>query len=100
MGLHTATRLNRWLKRAEGKTVFAGRLAIGTRLILGFVFIILSMLAADAIILWQFNVVRTQARGLNDIEQKLLRFCVSILVCWRFMIGWMGSPTPKMPIEC
>src|ERR1700730_1441572 len=72
MGLHTATRLNRWLKRAEGKTVFAGRLAIGTRLILGFVFIILSMLAADAIILWQFNVVRTQARRLNDIDQKLV----------------------------
>jgi PAS domain S-box-containing protein len=72
MGLHTATRLNRWLKRAEGKTVYAGRLAIGTRLILGFVFIILSMLAADAIILWQFNVVRTQARRLNDIDQKLV----------------------------
>src|ERR1700736_2705876 len=72
MGLHTATRLNRWLKRAEGKTVHAGRLAIGTRLILGFVFIILSMLAADAIILWQFYVVRAQAMRLNDIDQKLV----------------------------
>jgi len=72
MGLHTATRLNRWVKSAEGKTVHAGRLAIGTRLILGFVFIILSMLAADAIILWQFYVVRTQAMRLNDIDQKLV----------------------------
>src|SRR5713101_8304397 len=72
MGLHTATRLNRWVKSAEGKTVHAGRLAIGTRLILGFVFIILSMLAADAITLWQFYVVRAQAMRLNDIDQKLV----------------------------
>src|SRR6266478_5040803 len=72
MGRHTATRLNRGVKSAEGKTVHAGRLAIGTRLILGFVFIILSMLAADAIILWQFYVVRTQAMRLNDIDQKLV----------------------------
>src|SRR6266478_6281364 len=72
MGLHTATRLSRWVKSAEGKTVHAGRLAIGTRLIFGFVFIILSMLTADAIILWQFYVVRTQAMRLNDIDQKLV----------------------------
>jgi PAS domain S-box-containing protein len=72
MGLHTATRLNRWVKSAEGKTVHAGRLAIGTRLTLGFAFIILSMLAADAITLWQFYVVRTQALRLNDIDQKLV----------------------------
>src|SRR6266404_7102612 len=72
MALHTATRLNRWVKSAEGKTVHAGRLAIGTRLILGFVFIILSMLAADAIILWQFYVVLTQAMRLNDTDQKLV----------------------------
>src|SRR6202045_354414 len=69
MGLHTATR---WVERAEAKTVHSGRLAIGTRLILGFVFIILSMLAADAIILWQFYVVRAQAMRLNDIDQKLV----------------------------
>src|SRR5712664_556029 len=72
MGLHTATRLNRWVKSAEAKTLHAGRLAIGPRLILGFVFIILSMLAADAIILWQFYVVQTQAMRLNDIDQKLV----------------------------
>jgi len=72
MGLHTAARMNRWVKSAEAKTLHAGRLNIGPRLILGFVFIILSMLAADAVILWQFHVVRTQAGRLNDIDQKLV----------------------------
>jgi PAS domain S-box-containing protein len=47
-------------------------LNIGPRLILGFGFIILSMLAADAVVLWQFNVVRTEAGRLNDIERKLV----------------------------
>src|SRR6266404_2549215 len=72
MGLHTATKLNHWVKSAEAKTLHAGRLNIGLRLILGFVFIILSMLAADAVILWQFHLVRTQAERLNDIDQKLV----------------------------
>src|SRR6267378_2496021 len=72
MGLHTATKLNHWVKSAEAKTLYASRLNIGPRLILGFVFIILSMLAADAVILWQFHLVRTQAEGLNDIDQKLV----------------------------
>jgi PAS domain S-box-containing protein len=72
MGLHTATALNRWVKSAEERTLYAGRLNIGPRLILGFVFIILSMLAADAVILWQFHVVRTQAGRLNDVDQKLV----------------------------
>jgi PAS domain S-box-containing protein len=72
MGLHTATGLNRWVKSAEAKTLYAGQLNIGPRLILGFVFIILSMLAADAVILWQFHLVRTQAERLNGIDQKLV----------------------------
>jgi PAS domain S-box-containing protein len=72
MGLHIATGLKRWVKRAEAKTLHAGRLNIGPRLILSFVFIILSMLAADAVVLWQFHVVRTQAERLNDIDQKLV----------------------------
>jgi PAS domain S-box-containing protein len=72
MGSHNAKRLNRWVKSAEAKALHAGRLNIGPRLILGFVFIILSMLAADAIILWQFHVVRTQAGHLNDVDQKLV----------------------------
>jgi PAS domain S-box-containing protein len=72
MGLQTGTGLNRWVKSAEAKTLYAGRLNIGPRLILGFVFIILSMLAADAVILWQFHLVRTQAERLNGIGQKLV----------------------------
>src|SRR6202521_1087666 len=72
MGLHTATALNRWVKRAEEKTLYAGRFNIGPRLILGFVFIILSMLAADVVVLWQFHLVRTQAERLNGIDQKLV----------------------------
>src|SRR5205807_1226864 len=39
---------------------------------LGFVFIVLSMLAADAAILWQFHLVRTQAERLNGIDQELV----------------------------
>src|SRR6267143_571416 len=72
MGLHTATGLNRLVKSAEAKTLYASRLNIGPRLILGFVFIILSMLAADAVILWQFHLVRTEAERLNGIDQKLV----------------------------
>jgi len=72
MEFDTATRLSRWVKSAEAKTLHAGRLHIGPRLILGFAFIILSMLAADAIILWQFHEVRIQAGRLNDIDQKLV----------------------------
>jgi PAS domain S-box-containing protein len=83
MGLHTPRRLNRWVKSAEAKTLHAGRFNIGPRLILGFVFIILSMLAADVVILWQFHMIRTQAARLNDIDQKLvavLRVHTSMLV--------------------
>src|SRR5207302_7460554 len=83
MWLHTTARLNRWVKSAEAKTLYAGQLNIGPRLILGFVFIILSMLAADAVILWQFHLVRTEAERLNGIDQKLvavLRVHTSLLV--------------------
>src|ERR1700758_5283855 len=72
MDLDAPTRLNLWVKSAEAKTLHAGRLHIGPRLILGFAFIILTMLAADAIILWQFHEVRVQAARLNDIDQKLV----------------------------
>src|ERR1700694_4300476 len=70
MGLHTATGLK--VKSAESKTLHPSRLNIGPRLILGFVFIILSMLVADAVVLWQFHVVRTQAERMNGIDQKLV----------------------------
>src|SRR6266481_807344 len=83
MGLHTGTGLKRWVERAEEKALHLGRFNIGPRLILGFVFIILSMLAADAVVLWQFHLVRTQAERLNGIDQKLvavLRVHTSLLV--------------------
>ncbi|HMD06155.1 MAG TPA: PAS domain-containing protein, partial [Candidatus Acidoferrum sp.] len=72
MRLHTTTGLSRWAKSAKAITFRAGRLNIGPRLVLGFVFIILSMLAADALILWQFHLVRTQAERLNGIDEKLV----------------------------
>jgi PAS domain S-box-containing protein len=72
MGLHTATGLVRWAKSADATTLHGGRLNIGPRLILGFVFIVFSMLAADAVILWQFHLIRTHAERLNDVDQKLV----------------------------
>ena len=72
MGLHTAKRLNRWVRSAEAKALHGIDLNIGPRLILGFVVIILSMLAADAVVLWQFHLVRVQAERLNGIDQKLV----------------------------
>jgi signal transduction histidine kinase/HAMP domain-containing protein len=63
MGLHTASRLDRLVK---------GQLNIGPRLMLGFAVIIFSMLAADAVVLWQFHLVRAQAERLNGIDQKLI----------------------------
>ena len=47
------------------------RLNIGPRLISVFVLIILLMLAGDAIVLWQFHVVRLQAERLNGLDQEL-----------------------------
>src|SRR5260370_25899433 len=72
MGVVRGKELSQWAKSGDGKTLYAARLNIGPRLILGFVFIILSMLAADAVILWQFHLVRTQAERLNGIDQKLV----------------------------
>jgi len=72
MGLLTATGSNRWVKSAEAKALKAGQLNIGPRLMLGFAVIIISMLAADAVVLWQFGLVRAQAERLNGIDQKLV----------------------------
>lgn len=72
MSLHTASGWKFGVKRTGAKTLHAGRLNIGPRLILGFAVIIFSMLAADAVILWQFEVVRTQAGRLNDVDRKLV----------------------------
>jgi PAS domain S-box-containing protein len=72
MGLHTASRLDRLVIGAEAKALKAGQLNIGPRLMLGFAVIIFSMLAADAVVLWQFHLVRAQAERLNGIDQKLV----------------------------
>src|ERR1700675_4759300 len=72
MGLHTASRLDRLVIGAEEKRLKAGQLNIGPRLMLGFAVIIFSMLAADAVVLWQFHLVRAQAERLNGIDQKLV----------------------------
>lgn len=82
MALHTATLLNRQVKSTERRFLHSGRFNIGPRLMIGFSIIILSMLAADAVILWQFHLVRTQARLLSDVDQKLiavLRLRTSVL---------------------
>src|ERR1017187_3167877 len=72
MQWHTATEFGRWLKRVEDKTLRAERLNIGHRLILCFVFIILVMLGADAVVLWQFHLIHVQAERLNGIDQTLV----------------------------
>jgi PAS domain S-box-containing protein len=72
MQRHTATEFGRLVKRVEEKTLHPARLNIGSRLILCFVFIILVMLGADAIVLWQFQVVHAQSERLNAIDQKLV----------------------------
>lgn len=57
---------------AEAKRRKAVQLNIGPRLMLGLAVIIFSMLAADAIVLWQFHLVRAQAGRLSSIDQKLI----------------------------
>jgi PAS domain S-box-containing protein len=64
--------LDRLVIGAEAKALKAGQLNIGPRLMLGFAVIIFSMLAADAVVLWQFHLVRAQAERLNGIDQKLV----------------------------
>jgi len=72
MQWHTVTEFGRWVKRVEAKTLRAERFNIGHRLIVCFVFIILVMLGADAVVLWQFHLVHAQAERLNDIDQTLV----------------------------
>jgi PAS domain S-box-containing protein len=59
-------------QRVAGRALHPGRLDIGPRLILGGLFIILSMLAADAVVLWQFHVLQTHAGRQSDIDRKLI----------------------------
>src|ERR1700742_2801316 len=48
------------------------RLNIGPRLTLCFVLILLSMSGGDAVVLWQFHVLRVQAERLSSLDQKLV----------------------------
>jgi PAS domain S-box-containing protein len=48
------------------------RLNIGPRLVLCFALIIVSMLAGDVIVLWQFHIVQAQAERLNEYDEELV----------------------------
>lgn len=67
-----ATGFTRWAKRLEEKSLLVDRLNIGPRLIVCFVFIMVSMLAGDAVVLWQFHLTRAQAERLNGVDQTLV----------------------------
>ena len=82
MVAHIATGLTRWVRGAEGKNLHVRHLNIGPRLVLGFGLILVAMLAADAVVLWQFRVVTSQAARLSDIDQAriaVLRVHTSLL---------------------
>jgi PAS domain S-box-containing protein len=63
------TRLNREQVRIEMNRL---RLNIGPRLVLCFALIIVSMLAGDVIVLWQFHIVQAQAERLNQYDEELV----------------------------
>src|SRR3979411_32532 len=69
MKLLTATGLIRWVRGAEARILHPRRVNIGPRLVLGFGLIIVAMLAADAVVLWQFQAVRSQSERLSEIDQ-------------------------------
>jgi len=48
------------------------QLNIGPRLVLCFALIIVSMLAGDVIVLWQFHIVQAQAGRLNEYDEELV----------------------------
>jgi PAS domain S-box-containing protein len=63
------TKLNQELVRTEMNRL---RLNIGPRLVLCFALIIVLMLAGDAIVLWQFHIVRAQAERLDEYDEELV----------------------------
>src|ERR1700756_577661 len=72
MGLQTASRLDPFAISAAARAFMAGQLNIGPRLMLGLAVIVLSMFAADAVVLWQFHLVSAQAKRLHGIDQNLI----------------------------
>ena len=83
MGPHTtAAEPSIWAKRASVKIPIVGRLNIGPRLTLCFIFIILLMLGGNGLLLWQFHLVRLQEERLTGVGQELnavLRFQSGLL---------------------
>ncbi len=78
----TTKDFSRWVKPSQDEPLLP-RVTIGPYILACFGFIILSMLMGDAVILWQFHVVRVHAERLNSIDQKLnalLRVHASLLV--------------------
>jgi PAS domain S-box-containing protein len=65
-------KLAEWTKQAGKKTSNLHGLNIGPRLTLCFIFIILTMLVGDAILLWQFHQAREQAERLSGVDQELI----------------------------
>ncbi len=63
------TRLNREQVRTEMNRL---QLNIGPRLVLCFALIIVLMCAGDAIVLWQFHIVRAQAERLDEYDDELV----------------------------
>src|SRR5271163_3397704 len=63
------TRISREQVRTEMNRL---RLDIGPRLVLCFALIIVSMLAGDIIVLWQFHIVQAQAERLNEYDEELV----------------------------
>jgi transcriptional regulator with PAS, ATPase and Fis domain/HAMP domain-containing protein len=61
-----------WSKRVAKRSFRLHRLNIGPRLTLCFVFIILVMLLANAVLLWQFHQARVRAEHLNGVDQELI----------------------------
>jgi PAS domain S-box-containing protein len=65
-------KLAEWTNQAGKKTSHLHGLNIGPRLTLCFIFIILTMLVGDAVLLWQFQRAREQAELLSGVDQELI----------------------------
>jgi PAS domain S-box-containing protein len=73
MGSHTiSAEPGNWAKRARMRIPSLDRLNIGPRLTLFLIFIILLMLGGNALLLWQFHLVRLQAERLTDVDRELI----------------------------
>src|ERR1700689_2949718 len=68
-GSWVMTGLNREQVRPEMNRL---RLNIGPRLVLCFALLIVSMLAGDVIVLWQFHIVQAQAERLDEYDEEVV----------------------------